>query len=331
LNFVLLDFDIVSDFEIRIFNMLSKDRVLTTIEHRKVDRPPWGEIVLDDTVVGAFLGCEKVSFGERWEFVQALGLDLVCQAPDFRVRAGDAVLPAAHHAEWGDMDHWVRLTDRFVFVILDGVFGWGIRVFGFQRFMVELFRVSSDLETFITEVEGLNLALARNARDLGAEGVLIADDVAHQRGLMLSPDLFRHALLPSLERQAQAVKALGIRVFFHSDGNINGILGDLAKAGFDGWQGLEAAAGMDLGLIKGDYGARVCLWGNMDPVHLQTPCSPEEIASRVEAICRAAVQGSGFIFGSSSGLVQGTRPENLRAISDRLTIIGVSSKLSDLN
>jgi uroporphyrinogen decarboxylase len=305
--------------------VVSKDRVLAAIQHQKVDRPPWGEIVLDDTVVSSFLGCEHISFPERWEFVQALGLDLVCQAPIFPVRQKDALLPEAHHANWGDLDSWVRLTDRFVFVMLDGVFGWGIRVFGFRRFMVELFRVSSDLERLIRDVEGLNLKLARRARDRGAEGVLLADDLAYQRGLMVSPDVFRHTLLPSLVRQTEAVKALGMSVFFHSDGNINAILVDLAEIGFDGWQGLEAAAGMDLGLIKRDYGARVCLWGNMDPAHLQVPSSPDEIASRLDAIWQATGQGNGFILGTSSGLIRGIRPENLRAIRDRLALISKPS------
>jgi uroporphyrinogen decarboxylase len=305
--------------------LVSKDRVLAAIQHQEVDRPPWGEIVLDNTVVRAFLGCERVSFRERREFVQSLGLDLVCQSPVFPSRQRNAALPEAHHADWGDLDDWVRQTDRFVFILLDGVFGWGMRLFGFRRFMVELFRASSDLLMLIKDVEALNFELVRRARDRGADGVLLADDVAHQRGLMVSPDLLRHTLLPSLDRQTKALKALGMTVFFHSDGNINAILPDLVKTGLDGWQGLEAAAGMDLGLIKRDYGARVCLWGNMDPAHLQVPSPPEEIASRLETICQAASQGNGFIFGTSSGLIRGIRPENLRTIHGQLALISEPS------
>jgi uroporphyrinogen decarboxylase len=305
--------------------VLSKDRVLAAIRHQKVDRPPWGEIVIEDAVVRDFFGCERVSFAERREFVQALGLDLVCQGPGFPVKPGEAVLPEAHHARWGDLDDWARLTDRFVFVMLDGVFGWGMRLFGFQRFMVELYRVSSDLERLIKTVEGLNLKLAQQARDRGAEGLLLADDVAYQRGLMLSSDLFRRALLPSLDRQAEAAKSLGMSAFFHCDGNINEILADLAKTCLDGWQGLESAAGMDIALIKREYGERVCLWGNMDPAHLQASSSPDEIAAHIDAIWRATRQGHGLILGSSSGLIPGIRPQNLQAIRNRLALISSSS------
>jgi uroporphyrinogen decarboxylase len=132
-------------------------------------------------------------------------------------------------------------------------------------------------------------------------------------------------LLPSLDRQAEAVKSLGMSAFFHCDGNINEVLADLAKTCLDGLQGLESAAGMDIALIKREYGERVCLWGNMDPAHLQASSSPDEIAARIDAIWRATRQGHGLILGTSSGLIPGIRPENLHAIRDRLALISSGS------
>lgn len=301
--------------------MASKDRVSAAIRHREVDRPPWGEIVIDDGVVQSFLRCSRVSFEERWELVCSLGLDLICQSPVFPAGSHGMVLPQADRADWGDLDDWVRKTDRFPFVILDGSFGWGMRLYGFEEFMVELARDSSGLDNLIEDVEHLNMGLARQARDRGAMGVLLAEDIAYQRGLMISPELFRRCFLPSLARQTEALKGLGFSVFFHSDGNIDKILPDLAAIGLDGWQCLEAAAGMDLGRIREVYGRRLCLWGNLDPVHLLTPSPPEEIASRVEAICQEAGRTGGFIFGTSSGLMKGILPENLRAVRDCLSRI----------
>jgi uroporphyrinogen decarboxylase len=298
--------------------MVSKDRVAAAIRHRQVDRPPWGEIVIDDGVVRSFLGCRQVSFEERKELVCSLGLDLICLAPEFPEQSEGMFLPQADLAGWGDLEDWARKTDRFPFIILDGAFGWGMRLHGFEQFMVALVRDASALGSLIGDVERLNMGLARQARDRGAMGVLLAEDVAYQRGLMIGPELFRRCFLPSLARQTDALKALGLSVFFHSDGNIDKILPDLAAIGLDGWQCLESAAGMDMGRIKERYGERLCLWGNLDPVHLLTPSPPEEIASRVVAICREAGRTGGFIFGTSSGLMKGILPENLRAVRDCL-------------
>lgn len=298
--------------------MQSKERIWAAIRHEKADRIPRGEIVVDDAVVRSFLGCTQVGFAERFEFVQSIGLDLFCQGPAFPGQPAGDVLPQPAQAGWGDLDDWVSRTDRFIFITLDGVFGWGTRLWGFQRFAVSLMRGSSDLTVFIRAVEELNLELAQRAQDRGVMGVLFADDLAYQRGLMAGPERLRRYILPSLARQTEALTALGLPVFFHSDGNLNDILEDLADIGLTGLQGLEAAAGMDLGLIKERYGARLCLWGNLDPACLVLPHSREEIAGQIDSILKVASQAGGFIFGTSSGLFKGVKPENMQWVYETL-------------
>jgi uroporphyrinogen decarboxylase len=297
--------------------MEPKDRVLAAIRHERADRTPRGEIFIDDTVVQSSLGCEKVTFEERREFVRLLGLDLVCRSPFFPPLSGTA-LPKPSEADWDDLKDWGSRTNRFIFILLDGMIGWGMKLFGFRKWMVDLSRRSSYLSDFIRAVEALNLELAIQARDLGAKGVLIADDLGYQRGLMFSPELLQLYFFPSLARQAETLMNLGLPVFFHSDGNLNGILADLAGMNLAGLQGLEDAAGMDLSFIKQHYGSCFCLWGNLDPGHLVFSRSREEIARQVDSILKAAGQDGGFIFGTNSGLFKGVRPENLRTVYEIL-------------
>jgi uroporphyrinogen decarboxylase len=252
------------------------------------------------------------------EFVRLLGLDLVCQAPLFPPQSVRRALPKPAEAGWGDLEAWSSRADRFIFITLDGAMGWGMRLFGFQEFMVALFKGSLYLSDCVNAVEALNLELARQARDCGAMGVLLADDLGYQRGLMYNPELLRLHLFPSLVRQTETLVTLGLPVFFHSDGNLNEILPDLAKMGFTGLHGLEGAAGMDLAFVKRHYGSSLCLWGNLDPDYLALPRSPEEIAIQVESILKTADQEGGFIFGTSSGLFKGVRSENLRTIYETL-------------
>ena len=152
--------------------------------------------------------------------------------------------------------------------MVDGVFGWGIRLWGFQKFMVALARKDTSLSNFFTSVETLNKALVNQAKDRGAMGVLLADDIAYQHGLMVNPELLRQNVLPSAARQVQSFKALNLPVFFHSDGNLNDIMDDLVETGLDGRQCIESAAGMDLASVRERYGKRLCLWGNLDPICL---------------------------------------------------------------
>jgi uroporphyrinogen decarboxylase len=291
--------------------MDSRERVLAAIRHEKTDRPPRGEIVIDDSVVELFLRCDGVTFENRLDFVTALGLDLVTLAPSFPSQSKVTELPDPSQADWGDLDGWTGRTDRFVFAMVDGIFGWGMRLWGFQKFLVALVKADAGLTDFFKAVEAFNTTLIRQAKERGATGVLLADDIAYQQGLMVNPELLRQHILPSLTRLVRSFKAMNLPVFFHSDGNLKDIMDDLIETGLDGLQCIESAAGMDLAFIGERYGKPLCLWGNLDPIYLTSPRNREEIFQQVHAILKAAGQDGGFIFGTSSGLFRGVKPENL--------------------
>ncbi|OAT80751.1 hypothetical protein A6M21_12960 [Desulfotomaculum copahuensis] len=286
------------------------------IGHRVPDRPPRGEICIDDALVRSVLGCAIVGFAERREFARRLGLDIICLSPVFPVETAGGGMPAVAEAAWPDLDRWVRESDLFVFVMLDGAFGWGARLWGYEHFFSTVARESPELTDLIRAVERFNLELAERAAGAGAMGVLIADDIAYRRGPVVHPAVLRRHFFPSLARQAAGLTELRVPVFFHSDGNLDELLADIAGAGFHGLQCIEAAAGMDIGRIKRQYGDRLCLWGNLDPEELILPRSRPELRNTVQALIDVASPGGGYIFGTSSGLIKGMRVENLQVVYD---------------
>jgi len=297
--------------------MKPKDRITAAIRHEEPDRIPWGEIFIDDAVIKSFLQCKKVTFDERMEFAQSLRLDLICQAPSIPILPGSIALPEPSQTGWGDLDNWAAKSDSFIFILLDGAFEWGIKVFGIQKFLVSLMRGDAETTSFIRAIEVFNIELMRQAFDRGAMAVLLADDIAYQRGLMADPVLLKRYILPSIACLVEAAMPLGLPVFFHSDGNLTEILPGLAGSGIAGLHSLEAASGMDLGMVKKAYGGRLCLWGGFNAACLTSPYS-REIAEQIEPIIITGGEGWGFIFGSSSGLYKGVRPENLRSVRTAL-------------
>lgn len=287
--------------------MNSKKRVESAIRHEVTDRVPRGEILIGDEVIRSILACTEVVFDQRWEFVRRLGLDIICLSPEFNAPAGNR-LPPVTGAKWPDLKEWAEKTDRFIFIMIDGAFGWGTRLLGFETFFGLLARESGDLFGFFHNVEEFNIILAERAVAGGAMGVIIADDIAYRRGLMVHPAFLKKHYFPSLARQVSAMK---VPVFFHSDGDLNQVLDDVLTAGFSGLQCIESAAGMDIGSVKQRYGSRLCLWGNLDPDELLQPRSCHQLKDKVDSIVAAASGDGGFIFGTSSGLFEGIKPENL--------------------
>ena len=69
--------------------------------------------------------------------------------------------------------------------------------------------------------------------DHGIEGVFMGDDVAFKTATMFSPTFFEREYFDRFARVVAAYHARGIKVIFHSDGNLNGIMDGLTEAGID--------------------------------------------------------------------------------------------------
>ncbi len=294
--------------------MTPRERVRAAISHQRVDRVPWGELLVEDDLVRSMLGVPSVGFEERHALFSNLGLDLVCIPTRLAEAPCGGGLPPAEAASWPDLRRWSLESGLFVFVLVDGAFGWGTRLLGWERFICAVVRDPAGVREMARQVERLNLRLAQTAVELGAHGVLVADDIAHGRGLMISPGSLREAFLPSLARLAGEIRSLGAAAFFHSDGNLAQAIPDLLEAGFQGIQGIEAGSGMDLRAIRGCYGDRLCLWGNLDLAELVLPRSREELEAAVRGVLSAGWQEGGLIFGTSSGLTGDVLRENLETV-----------------
>ncbi len=291
--------------------MNHKTRVAAAINRQPVDRIPCAELVIADELIQTMFGGTALTFGHRLEFVRTLGLDAVCLQP---VVVGESArLPGPQAVVFSEVQDWTK-SDLFTFAVLDGPMGWGFRLLGFERLMTGMIRHHEDFRALTAAVEQLNMSLMDRLAANGINGIILADDIAFNQGVIARPALLRQALFPSFARQAAYAKQLGLPVFFHSDGNLALVLADIAAAGFDGLQCLEMLAGMDIGAVKEQYGDRLCLWGNLDPAELIEPRSQEALALAVRSIVAAAGSGSGFIFGTSSGLFASMQLDSVKNV-----------------
>ncbi|SMC51303.1 uroporphyrinogen decarboxylase family protein [Sporomusa malonica] len=286
-------------------------RVESAIKRQPVDRTPCAELVITDDLVQTMFGQEAAQFEHRLEFIETMGLDAVCLHPSYDSRLEG--IPCVQDVVFCDLKKWVN-TDLFTFAVLDGPVGWGGRLLGFEQLMRKLVRGHDDFLSLMTAVEQMNMSLMNRLAGNGVNGILIADDIAFNQGVIARPAIMRQLLFPSLVRQVEHAKQLGLPVFFHSDGNLELVLEDIAAAGFDGLQCIESLARMDIGAIKEQYGHKLCLWGNLDPAELIEPRSLSELEYTVNQIITAAGNDSGLIFGTSSGLFEKMRLESIKAV-----------------
>lgn len=169
-------------------------------------------------------------------------------------------------------------------------------------------------------IEGLSESIRRQADaklflDKGADAILIADDMAFNSGVFLPPYVMEENVYPFYKQMVREIKAYkNVPVFLHSDGNLNSVMDELVKCGFDGIQSLQPSAGMDIREIKEKYGDRLCLWGNIDLDHIMCFGTEEEVKEDVRRTIEISSPGGGFILSTCNTMVDIIPPKNIFAM-----------------
>lgn len=145
------------------------------------------------------------------------------------------------------------------------------------------------------------------------EAVFLGEDMAFKTGILFPLSWMRKAWLPHLHRILAAYHARGIKVIFHSDGDLNAILDDLVDAGIDILNPIEIAAGMDVAAIHRRH-PRLLLAGGIDVSGLLPFGTPREVADTVH---KAIDDAEGRILvGSSTELLDSVPLRNFLAMRD---------------
>jgi uroporphyrinogen decarboxylase len=209
---------------------------------------------------------------------------------------------------------WRVESDRFVCALIDGPFSAAVKVRGFEMLMRYVHSAPQFAREDFQRGAAETRVIAQAVRDAGADAVILGEDLAYNKSTFFSPKQLRELYFPALRQAAHDLRALGLAVFFHSDGNLNAILDDLAACELDGIQGLEPAAGMEIGAVRARVGNALTLWGNLSFEFLSAPRTEAESAAARLAIETANGGRGRLIVGSCSGLVAGLNIETVRQV-----------------
>lgn len=274
---------------------------------------------MEPRAVRALLGA--MSLDPQWAKGERAGVGQTSRGREWHWRDGVAVVPFEEEAQALDLlgmdiapvdarrpgfeKHIRRYrheTDMFVMAVVGGGFYECIERVGFERFIRSLKADKAVAQASIRFSVKRNRDLAVRAALSGAHGVMVGDDIAYAGGTFASPQDLRGLLFPLLAGLAEIIKNAGCVPLFHSDGDLRAVFGDIVDAGFEVVHSLQPSAGMGLRDLKEDYGAGVCLMGN---VELDTLAAgpPDSVESAVREAIQAAAPGGGFIISTSSGVI----------------------------
>lgn len=232
----------------------------------------------------------------RWEF----------ETPaDLRNWRPEPFDPSAYAAQYRDslQHHRAAFEPHTVYTDQAAGFGWvtsyGHR--GLTTFLMALYDQLPALER-VWDYRS-ELALIRNsvfAEQRCSPVTQFCEDVAFKGRLICSPALLRDHFFPRAARVIAPLKRAGIKVVWHSDGDITPIIDLALDAGFDGIDPVEPTAGMDIAAIKRRYRGRLILVGNVD-THALAFGAPADVERAVRDCICAASPGGGHILQAGAG------------------------------
>ena len=168
----------------------------------------------------------------------------------------------------------------------------------------------------------LELNIAGTGRFLDLTGKYLhvfrtADDLATQKSLLMSPKTYRTLLKPFYKKYFDFVHSkTEAKIFYHSCGNITGLLDDLIEVGVDIINPVQVSAMGDTAVLKERFKDRIVFWGGIDTQHILPNGSVKEVEDEVRRRICDLGPGGGFVVGSVHNIQPDVPPENIIAMAE---------------
>ncbi len=164
---------------------------------------------------------------------------------------------------------------------------------GSEAALVDLARGTKDIRGLLAMLHEFACKEIEVWADTDVDAVALRDDWGTPEGLLIAPEMWRELFRPLYRDYCKILHAKDKFVFFHSDGNIFDIFGDLIKVGIDAIHSQVHL--MDVERLTKRYRGRVTFWGEVDRQRLHQPGTPEEFREAVLAVRKALDFGSGGV------------------------------------
>ena len=215
---------------------------------------------------------------------------------------------------------------RKVGVILEtnigGVLEWPCALRGTENFYMDLADNAALAEALIEKVVEYKIDFWTAAlRDAGeyVDIVRESDDLGGQRGLLISPDMYRRYIKPAQKRIFDTIRRhTDAAISLHSCGSIKEIIPDLIEIGVTVLNPVQIGAyGMDPETLKREFGKDLVFWGGgCDSQKVLPYASPEQVKDSVKRSIEVLSRGGGYICAPINMIQNDVPAENIIAFAE---------------
>lgn len=189
---------------------------------------------------------------------------------------------------------------------------WHMR--GFENFLCDYIANPQFVEAMYERFLRFNLAICRKSAAAGVDMIEYWGDVAMQDRMIVPPEQWRRLDKPMwtrLIRETRLVKP-DMKFFFHSDGDVRPIIGDIIECGFDILNPIQPEC-VNPGLIKQQWGDKVTLDGGGSVQRTLPRGTVADVRREVDFLMTTCAYNGGFILRPSNVSPYDTPVENVVA------------------
>jgi uroporphyrinogen decarboxylase len=199
-----------------------------------------------------------------------------------------------------------------------------VSAMGFEAYYTAVQDDPTFVEEFLDRIEAHSQSLAEKLLSYRPDAIVLGAFVCFKSGLMMSRDLTEQLVFSRIAKHINLVRAAGIPVIIHSDGDNMDVMARWIELGVAGYHPVEPSERHSIYDYKERWGDRITLFGNIDCASVLSRGTPDEVVrDTLEHLNRLSV-GGGYVCGSSHDVDDNVPIENLRAMAE--TVAGFRRK-----
>jgi len=125
------------------------------------------------------------------------------------------------------------------------------------------------------------------------DGLRFSDEWGTQRGMLVSPDMWRAQFKPLYAEYCRMIHNAGKFAFMHSNGDIGAIIPDLIEIGVDALNAQLFC--MDIEELGQKYKGQITFWGEIDRQWVLPFGTPQDVYDAVHRVRQAFDDGYGGV------------------------------------
>ena len=194
---------------------------------------------------------------------------------------------------------------------------WALR--GYEQFLMDMVLIPEIPHFILGKIVDFYLEYLDRAMASAAEKIDLVyayDDIASQRGMLMSTQMWEDFVKPCHVRINAKIHHYGKKVLYHSCGNIykKEILDGLLDMGVDILNPIQMCGDMTLEQLKDEYGDKFCFHGGIDIQKVLPFYSGKDLRAEVKRVAQTLGREGGFILTSTHCIQNDTPVSNIIAM-----------------